>query len=153
MSRSLTTFALKSIQSCRNGTNNNFYLVTDTNFSLPQVLLKSFVHRAQLRSYSCHHGKSRIRSIALYSNSKVDRASHSLGLLSQHRSLSTFQGNCNPLLQQESSSDTSQLSSKLRCTLIPGDGVGPELCLAVKNVLSAISVPIEFDEYFLRYVD
>lgn len=43
--------------------------------------------------------------------------------------------------------------SKLKCTLIPGDGVGPELCLAVKNVLSAISVPIEFEEFFLSEVN
>jgi probable isocitrate dehydrogenase [NAD] subunit beta, mitochondrial len=39
---------------------------------------------------------------------------------------------------------------KVKCTLIPGDGVGPELCQAVKQVLSAMSVPIEFEELFLR---
>lgn len=43
--------------------------------------------------------------------------------------------------------------TKLKCTLIPGDGVGPELCSAVKNVLSAISVPVEFEEFFLSEVN
>lgn len=54
--------------------------------------------------------------------------------------------------QQSQQAETDQ-GSKLKCTLIPGDGVGPELCAAVKNVLSAISVPIEFEEYFLSEVN
>ena len=40
---------------------------------------------------------------------------------------------------------------KIKCTLIPGDGVGPELVNSVKEVFSAIGVPIEFEELFLRY--
>lgn len=43
--------------------------------------------------------------------------------------------------------------TKLKCTLIPGDGVGPELCQAVKSVLAAISVPIEFEEFFLSEIN
>lgn len=54
--------------------------------------------------------------------------------------------------QQQPMTDLSQ-GTKLKCTLIPGDGVGPELCLAVKSVLSAISVPIEFEEYFLSEIN
>lgn len=53
--------------------------------------------------------------------------------------------------QQQSSSEIGQ-GTKLKCTLIPGDGVGPELCSAVKAVLSAVSVPIEFEEYFLSEI-
>lgn len=44
-------------------------------------------------------------------------------------------------------------NAKIKCTLIPGDGVGPELILAVKNVMSAISVPIEFEEFFLSEIN
>ena len=40
--------------------------------------------------------------------------------------------------------------NKLKCTMIPGDGVGPELCASVREVFSAISVPVEFEELFLR---
>lgn len=54
--------------------------------------------------------------------------------------------------QQEAITELGQ-ENKLKCTLIPGDGVGPELCLAVKNVLSAISVPIEFEEFFLSEIN
>lgn len=54
--------------------------------------------------------------------------------------------------QQQSSSDIEK-GTKLKCTLIPGDGVGPELCSAVKSVLSAVSVPIEFEEYFLSEIN
>ena len=38
---------------------------------------------------------------------------------------------------------------KIRCTLIPGDGVGPELCASVKEVISAMGAPLEFEELFL----
>lgn len=54
--------------------------------------------------------------------------------------------------QQESATKLNQ-GTKLKCTLIPGDGVGPELCSAVRSVLSAISVPIEFEEFFLSEVN
>ncbi|KAG9509976.1 putative isocitrate dehydrogenase [NAD] subunit beta, mitochondrial, partial [Fragariocoptes setiger] len=53
--------------------------------------------------------------------------------------------------QQQYEVDQNQ-SNKLKCTLVPGDGVGPELCHAVKSVLAAISVPIEFEEYFLSEI-
>lgn len=38
----------------------------------------------------------------------------------------------------------------IKCTLIPGDGVGPELCQAVKEVLAAMQTPVVFEEMFLR---
>lgn len=37
-------------------------------------------------------------------------------------------------------------SSKHRITLIPGDGIGPEVVAAVKSVLAAAEVPIEWEE-------
>uniref|UniRef100_A0A6P8RWZ1 Isocitrate dehydrogenase [NAD] subunit, mitochondrial n=1 Tax=Geotrypetes seraphini TaxID=260995 RepID=A0A6P8RWZ1_GEOSA len=37
-------------------------------------------------------------------------------------------------------------------TMIPGDGVGPELMHSVKEVFKAANVPVEFDEYHLSEV-
>ncbi|KYN20367.1 PREDICTED: isocitrate dehydrogenase [NAD] subunit beta, mitochondrial [Trachymyrmex cornetzi] len=52
--------------------------------------------------------------------------------------------------QQESSVEQ---EGKLKCTLIPGDGVGPELVVAVQNVFKAADVPVEFEPYFLSEVN
>lgn len=46
----------------------------------------------------------------------------------------------------------SRPQAKIKCTLIPGDGVGPELADAVKKVFEAISIPIEFEELFLSEI-
>lgn len=46
----------------------------------------------------------------------------------------------------------SKIDSKVRCTLIPGDGVGPELCAATIEVLTAMQVPVEFEELFISEV-
>ena len=35
---------------------------------------------------------------------------------------------------------------KKTVTLIPGDGVGPELCAAVRHVFTSLGVPVEWDE-------
>ena len=37
-------------------------------------------------------------------------------------------------------------------TLIPGDGVGPELMSTVRAVFSAASVPVDFEEIIARSV-
>ncbi|XP_078048965.1 isocitrate dehydrogenase [NAD] subunit beta, mitochondrial [Augochlora pura] len=42
---------------------------------------------------------------------------------------------------------------KVKCTLIPGDGVGPELVVAVQSVFKAANVPVEFEPYFLSEVN
>ena len=42
---------------------------------------------------------------------------------------------------------------KIKCTLIPGDGVGPELVVSVQNVFKAANVPVEFEPYFLSEVN
>ncbi|KPM03222.1 isocitrate dehydrogenase (NAD+)-like protein [Sarcoptes scabiei] len=53
------------------------------------------------------------------------------------------------------SQDKNEFSDKsdktINCTLIPGDGVGPELVASVKEVFSALGVPIRFEELFLRF--
>lgn len=36
-------------------------------------------------------------------------------------------------------------------TMIPGDGVGPELMTSVKSVFSAAGAPIDFEEVLVRY--
>ncbi|XP_076636379.1 isocitrate dehydrogenase [NAD] subunit beta, mitochondrial [Colletes latitarsis] len=42
---------------------------------------------------------------------------------------------------------------KIKCTLIPGDGVGPELVVSVQSVFKAANVPVEFEPYFLSEVN
>lgn len=38
------------------------------------------------------------------------------------------------------------LSSEVRkCTLIPGDGIGPEISAAVQKIFAAANVPIEWE--------
>jgi len=53
--------------------------------------------------------------------------------------------------QLKPSEPEAKIDAKLKCTLIPGDGVGPELMSSVKEVFSATGVPIEFEELFLRF--
>ena len=42
---------------------------------------------------------------------------------------------------------------KIRCSLIPGDGVGPELCVSVKEVINAMGAPLQFEELFLSEIN
>lgn len=42
---------------------------------------------------------------------------------------------------------TTQRPLTTRVTLIPGDGIGPEVMDATKEVISAVNAPIEFDEH------
>ena len=37
-------------------------------------------------------------------------------------------------------------------TLIPGDGVGPQLAECVKEVFKAAGVPVEFEEIYARFI-
>jgi len=39
-----------------------------------------------------------------------------------------------------------------KVTMIPGDGVGPELMSAVRAVFSAAAVPVDFEEIIARYL-
>uniref|UniRef100_F6YNQ3 Isocitrate dehydrogenase [NAD] subunit, mitochondrial n=1 Tax=Ciona intestinalis TaxID=7719 RepID=F6YNQ3_CIOIN len=45
-----------------------------------------------------------------------------------------------------------QSGEKLRVTMIPGDGVGPELMYSVKEVFTAADVPIQFEEFWVSEV-
>ena len=43
--------------------------------------------------------------------------------------------------------------STKRVTMIPGDGVGPELMASVQEVFKAANVPVEFDQICLSEYD
>lgn len=36
--------------------------------------------------------------------------------------------------------------TKIKVTLVPGDGVGPELMLCVREIYKQLGVPVEFEE-------
>ncbi|CAH2252630.1 jg1276 [Pararge aegeria aegeria] len=42
---------------------------------------------------------------------------------------------------------------RIKCTLIPGDGVGPELVYSVQEVFKAAGIPVEFESYFFSEVN
>lgn len=42
---------------------------------------------------------------------------------------------------------------RTKCTLIPGDGVGPELVYSVQEVFKAAGVPVDFEPYFFSEVN
>ena len=44
-----------------------------------------------------------------------------------------------------------ELNQKLKVTIIPGDGVGPELIYTVQDIVKQTGIPIEFEgEWFLK---
>jgi isocitrate dehydrogenase (NAD+) len=45
-----------------------------------------------------------------------------------------------------------KLAEKVKVTLIPGDGVGPELVYAVQDIVKNTGIPLEFDEVFVSEV-
>lgn len=44
------------------------------------------------------------------------------------------------------SSPAQEVNTKVKVTLVPGDGVGPELMLCVREIYKQIGVPVEFEE-------
>lgn len=48
--------------------------------------------------------------------------------------------------QSTAASPQHDLNSKVKVTLVPGDGVGPELMLCVREIYKQIGVPVEFEE-------
>lgn len=42
---------------------------------------------------------------------------------------------------------------RITCTMIPGDGVGPELMYSVQEVFKAADVPVDFETFFLSEVN
>lgn len=63
------------------------------------------------------------------------------GLKSLH--ISTNLGNKAPSSEQE---------GRTTCTLIPGDGVGPELVYSVQEVFKAAGVPVDFEPFFFSEI-
>ena len=41
------------------------------------------------------------------------------------------------------------MERRVKCTMIPGDGVGPEMMDSVQDVLKAIGAPIDFEVHHL----
>ncbi|CAF4810300.1 isocitrate dehydrogenase [NAD] subunit beta, mitochondrial isoform X1 [Pieris napi] len=41
----------------------------------------------------------------------------------------------------------------IKCTLIPGDGVGPELVYSVQEVFKAANIPVDFESFFFSEVN
>uniref|UniRef100_UPI00193A7786 isocitrate dehydrogenase [NAD] subunit beta, mitochondrial-like n=1 Tax=Styela clava TaxID=7725 RepID=UPI00193A7786 len=41
---------------------------------------------------------------------------------------------------------------KVKVTMVPGDGIGPELMIAVKEVFKAAAIPVEFEEFWVSEI-
>lgn len=50
------------------------------------------------------------------------------------------------------SSTVAERERRISCTMIPGDGVGPEMMDSVQDVLKAIGAPIDFEVHHLSEV-
>ncbi|XP_064007327.1 isocitrate dehydrogenase [NAD] subunit beta, mitochondrial isoform X2 [Pogoniulus pusillus] len=77
------------------------------------------------------------------------------GGLLRAQSLGVWRGlRSSAALQQipRAKSDNAKSESTFQVTMLPGDGVGPELMHAVKEVFKAASVPVVFDEHHLSEV-
>lgn len=58
-----------------------------------------------------------------------------------------------PLQQTiQESEPVSKFEEKVKCTLIPGDGVGPEICQSVKEIFKHLGIPVEFEELFVSEI-
>ncbi|VEN37380.1 unnamed protein product [Callosobruchus maculatus] len=51
------------------------------------------------------------------------------------------------------SSSAHRPRSRIACTLIPGDGVGPELSQSVQEVFKSLGIPVDFNVYILSEVN
>ena len=49
-------------------------------------------------------------------------------------------------------SSTPRQEERVTATLIPGDGIGPELVASMEEVFRSISVPVDFEVYFMSEV-
>lgn len=131
--------------------------LVESNKKTTSLLLNNVLHRGFV-TISNSSQQSLSPSMAGVSSNSNNHCSHnsggqrsiSISTPSRHATFSPT-----PVLGQQQQQPVTELSqgTNLKCTLIPGDGVGPELCFAVKNVLSAISVPIDFEEFFLSEVN
>lgn len=86
-----------------------------------------------------------------------------MSLLSRNICRVVFQASqnasCRSLHSTSSSNNVAQAApaarpeTRTRCTLIPGDGVGPELVYSVQEVFKAAGVPVDFETYFFSEVN
>uniref|UniRef100_A0A663FJ92 Isocitrate dehydrogenase [NAD] subunit, mitochondrial n=2 Tax=Aquila chrysaetos chrysaetos TaxID=223781 RepID=A0A663FJ92_AQUCH len=77
------------------------------------------------------------------------------GCLLRARSFGAWRGlRASAALQQipRAKSENAKSEGTFQVTMLPGDGVGPELMHAVKEVFKAASVPVVFDEHHLSEV-
>ncbi|EDW67330.1 isocitrate dehydrogenase [NAD] subunit beta, mitochondrial [Drosophila virilis] len=49
--------------------------------------------------------------------------------------------------------DATYNANRTTCTLIPGDGVGPELVYSLQEVFKAANVPVDFETFFLSEIN
>ncbi|XP_048001401.1 isocitrate dehydrogenase [NAD] subunit beta, mitochondrial isoform X2 [Leguminivora glycinivorella] len=49
--------------------------------------------------------------------------------------------------------DKNSKEGRIKCTLIPGDGVGPELVYSVQEVFKAAGIPVDFESFFFSEVN
>ena len=57
-----------------------------------------------------------------------------------------------PVLRQSRALSSFRAEDRVTATLIPGDGVGPELVASVEEVFKAAGVPMDFEVYFMSEV-
>ncbi|KAJ6638908.1 Isocitrate dehydrogenase [NAD] subunit beta, mitochondrial [Pseudolycoriella hygida] len=69
------------------------------------------------------------------------------------RGLQTSAVNQNAILSDEFLKGLSKPESRTTCTLIPGDGVGPELMYSLQEVFKAANCPVDFETFFFSEVN
>lgn len=60
---------------------------------------------------------------------------------------------CFSIIKIQSVTETvSEPAGRHVVTLVPGDGVGPEMMGSVQTIFKSAGAPVDFEEYFLRYI-
>ncbi|CAB4029477.1 isocitrate dehydrogenase [NAD] subunit beta, mitochondrial-like, partial [Paramuricea clavata] len=72
--------------------------------------------------------------------------SHQAALKNHGRIISSHTIKRNFSSEEEAGKPSNRIGGKHTLTMIPGDGVGPELCESVKMVFAAAGVPVEWNE-------
>lgn len=79
-------------------------------------------------------------------NRIVNQGSQALAVRSLH-------GTTTNTAQAAAAAPVERPETRTRCTLIPGDGVGPELVYSVQEVFKAAGIPVDFESYFFSEVN
>ncbi|EEB16390.1 isocitrate dehydrogenase NAD subunit beta, putative [Pediculus humanus corporis] len=69
------------------------------------------------------------------------------------RNISVSRHNGVKYLSQSAVSKAALEENRTKCTLIPGDGVGPELMNSVLDIFDAASIPVDFENYYLSEIN